>query len=113
MGIVCSYLFKCKCGYEIEVEEGSYLCADENGKSSECSSSIYHCKKCGNIQEILDNADEICDCCGGKMKPIIPVISIFFPRILDYLPNLKCPKCGKKHLKISTEIDKNKSSFSI
>ena len=104
MGIVYSYLFKCKCGYQIELKEGSYSCVLKDGESVECASFISHCAKCGNIKESFDDTDNKCDCCGGKMKPIIPVISILFPKILDYLSPLKCPKCGKKYLKLLKEI---------
>ena len=36
-----------------------------------------------------------------------------FPKLLDYLPPLRCPKCGKKHLKLSkeNEIDEVQKQF--
>ena len=104
MGCVNTYLFKCKCGYETELNEGSYLCSDENGETFHMFTAICHCKKCGNIEEILLGEEKHkCKLCGSNIKGVIPIFSVLFPKLLHYLPPLKCPKCGKKHLKLSKD----------
>lgn len=113
MGIIYSFLFKCKCGYSVNVRDGSMSCRDKKNESLECVFTGYQCKNCGNIQELFEDGDIRCDCCGGKMKPIFPIVSLLFPKLLDCLPPLRCPKCGKKHMKLSkeNEIDEVQKQF--
>ena len=100
MGCVDKYLFKCKCSYEVELNEGSYLCSDENCETCYLFTNICHCKKCGHIGEFSTDEARKCPICGSKMKTTIPILLIIFPKLSKYLLSLKCPKCGKKHLKL-------------
>lgn len=103
MGIVESYFFKCKCGYKVKLNQGSYLCSDENGETCYLFTNICHCKKCGHIGEFSTEEDRKCPIFGSKIKLAIPILFIIFPKLSKYLLSLKCPKCGKKHLKLQTD----------
>ena len=95
-----TYLLKCKCGYEVEVEECVFHAKDKDNKPTYVVSSSYHCPKCGNLEQFSSDDKNICSKCGTKTKHTISFLQLLFPKLIKILPGLKCPKCGKKRLKL-------------
>lgn len=99
-----TYLLKCRCGYEVEVEEYVFHAIDKDNKPTYVESSSYHCPKCGILEQFSPNDKNICSICGSKTKLTISFLHLLFPKLVKILHSLKCPKCGEKHLKL--QLDK-------